>query len=415
MVAMIHRTPEVSGMLVSRTTTAPTGWAGRGTMLGLAVLGYVFASWAWALMAPLAPLLDGILGLTPMQQALAVSLPVVLGTLGRAPIGALTDRFGGRALLVVVAFATIVALLVLATAGTRSAIGLLIGAGLLGIAGTMLAVGVPFVSAWFADGHRGLAIGAVGAGLVGNAIGGFTAVRLVQEYGMAAPFLITAVALGVFGVVAGIGARNAPPRPRPATPAPAGLTVALRLPITRQAVVWYAVSFALFGAFSAALPLYLVNVYAVTAARAGDILAVFVIVCVSMRPLGGWLADRLTPTRPLAGALVVLAVVTAVQAFTPPLIVMLTGVLPVLAIGLGVVSTTVLAQIAAVAPFPMIGLVTGVVSAIAGLAGFLSPLLMAFSFSRYGGYGPALLVLAAGTGFAAVTALVGLRRSPPPG
>jgi NNP family nitrate/nitrite transporter-like MFS transporter len=69
-------------------------------MLAIAVVGYVLASWAWALMAPLAPLLDDTLGLTPMQQALAVSLPVVVGTLGRVPIGALTDRFGGRLIFV---------------------------------------------------------------------------------------------------------------------------------------------------------------------------------------------------------------------------------------------------------------------------------------------------------------------------
>jgi NNP family nitrate/nitrite transporter-like MFS transporter len=378
-------------------------------------MGYVLASWAWALMAPLAPLLDDIVGLTPMQQALAVSLPVVLGTLGRVPIGALTDRIGGRSVFMLVTVATVVALLVLATAGTRSATGLLVGAGLLGIAGTMLAVGVPFVSGWFAGGHRGLAIGAVGAGLCGNAVGGFTAVRLVEAYGTAAPFLISAVALGAFGVFAGVVARSAPPRPGPAAPIRTGLAAALRLPITRQAGVWYAVSFALFAAFSAALPLYLVNAYGVTAARAGDVMAVFVIVSVSLRPVGGWLADRLTPRRPLAGALVVLAGATAVQAGHPPLPVVLAGTLPVLATGLGVASTTVLAQIAAVAPAPMIGLVIGVVSAIAGLTGFLTPLLMAFSFNRFDGYGPALVLLATGTAFAAATVLVTAKQPARPG
>jgi NNP family nitrate/nitrite transporter-like MFS transporter len=54
----------------------------RRAVLAIAVVGYALASWAWALMAPLAPLPDDPLGLTSMQQAMAVSLPVV-GTLGR--------------------------------------------------------------------------------------------------------------------------------------------------------------------------------------------------------------------------------------------------------------------------------------------------------------------------------------------
>ncbi|GAA3383609.1 NarK/NasA family nitrate transporter [Cryptosporangium minutisporangium] len=380
-------------------------------MLAVAVLGYVLASWAWALMAPLAPLLDDALGLTPMQQALAVSLPVVVGTLGRVPVGALTDRFGGRLVFVLVTGATIVALLVLATFGTRSVGGLLIGATLLGVAGTMLTVGVPFVSAWFPDAHRGLAIGAVGAGLCGNAIGGFTAVRLTQEYGMAAPYLVTAAALGVFALVAGAAARNAPAQTPRAGAARIRVAAVLRLPITRQATLWYTVSLALFATFSATLPLYLVNTYRLGAARAGDVLAVFVLVSVFTRPVGGWLADRLTPARPLAAAMIVLAVATAVQAFTPPLALTLAGTLPVLAVGLGIVNTTVIAQIAATVPPTMIGLVTGVTCAIAGIAGFLSPLLMAFSFTRYGDYGPALGALAAGSAFAAWIAVIQIRRA----
>jgi NNP family nitrate/nitrite transporter-like MFS transporter len=289
--------------------------------------------------------------------------------------------------------------------------GLLIGSTMLGVAGTMLTVGVPFVSAWFSDAHRGLAIGAVGAGLCGNTIGGFTAVRLTQEYGLAAPYLVTAAALAVFALVAGTAARDAPAQPPPAAAVRTGLAAALRLPITRQATVWYTVSLALFATFSATLPLYLVNTYELEPASAGDVLAVFVLVSVFTRPVGGWLADRLTPARPLAGAMVVLTVATAVQAFTPPLTVTLAATLPVLAVGLGIVNTTVIAQIAAVAPPAMIGLVVGVTGAIAGIAGFLSPLLMAFSFTRYGDYGPALAVLAAGSAFAAGTALMKIRRA----
>ncbi|MEU4426173.1 MFS transporter [Actinoplanes sp. NPDC024001] len=384
----------------------------RLAMLAVAVIAYVIASWAWALMGPLAPILDEALGLTPVQQALAVSLTVVVGALGRVPVGALTDRFGGRVMFVVVAAATIVALLVLATAGTRSAVGLLAGAALLGIAGTMLTVSVPFVSAWFAGGSRGLALGAVGAGLCGNAIAGFTAVRLVDEYSLAAPFLVGAAMLAVFALVAGFAARNAPALAASPAQGRGRFASALRLPVTRRAALWYAVGFASFATFTAALPLYLVNTYQVSAVRAGDVLGVVVIVSVLTRPLGGWLADRLEPARPLAVALIAITVAATVQAFTPPLPVMLAATLPVLAVGLGVLQTTIMAQLAVAVPPPMIGLVIGLVSTAAGVAGFLAPLVMAISFTRTGGYGPALWLIAALNAVAAVNALINVRRSP---
>ena len=38
---------------------------------------------------------EGTLGLTAFQQALLVAVPVVVGSLGRILVGALTDRLGG--------------------------------------------------------------------------------------------------------------------------------------------------------------------------------------------------------------------------------------------------------------------------------------------------------------------------------
>ena len=130
---------------------------------------------------------------------------------------------------------------------------------------------------------------------------------------------------------------------------------------------------------------------------------------VLMRPLGGWLADRLSPRRPLIASLAVLAVAATAQAFTPPLTLVMTVLLPTLAVALGIASGAVLAQVAAVAPPAMIGRVSGMVSGIAGLAGFASPLLMAVSISRYGGYGPALGLLATGAAVAALSAVTGTR------
>lgn len=76
----------------------PTGSAPRQATLALALCfsGFLLTFWAWALMGPLGATYQQRLGLTSFQQSLVVALPVVVGSLGRIPVGALTDRLGGR-------------------------------------------------------------------------------------------------------------------------------------------------------------------------------------------------------------------------------------------------------------------------------------------------------------------------------
>jgi NNP family nitrate/nitrite transporter-like MFS transporter len=380
-------------------------------MLAVAAVGYLLSVWAWTLLGPLAPMLRDTLGLTAVEQALMVALPVVVGSLGRVPAGALTDRFGGRAVLLLIMLGTVVVLLALAAVGHRSVPGLMVGAAFLGIAGTSFAAGVPFVSGWFPGGGRGLALGIFGVGVWGSAIAGLSAVRLARTYGTALPFLVCALSLTVFVVVAAVVMRDAPQRPRPDAGVRRRLAAAFRLPITWQASVWFAIVLGLFVTFSSYLPAYLTNAYGMAAGRTGDLLAAFVIVAVLMRPVGGWLSDRYPPAVPLTVALGVVTVVTAVQAATPPVPLVVGVTLPLMALGLGVASGATLALVAAAAPLSMIGLVAGVGTAIAGLAGFASPLLMALSLERQGSYGPALVGLAVVAGAAAVMAAARLRPS----
>jgi NNP family nitrate/nitrite transporter-like MFS transporter len=388
--------------------TTPTAHHGR-SMLAIATVGYLLSAWAWALLAPLAPLLRDTLGLTTVHQAMVVSIPVVVGSLGRVPVGALTDRLGARTTFLVVAAVTIAALLILIAVVQHSAAGLLIGAGLLGVAGTMFAVAVPFVSDRFAGARRGLALGVLGTGLCGGAIGGLTTIRLVEVYGIAAPFVLASAGMGLFAVLVVMTVRDAPRRGSRDEGLGNRLVAALRLRITRWGILWNAVTSALFVTFSSYLPLYLTNAYGLALDRTGFAMALFIIVAVLMRPVGGWLADRLSPRRPLIASLAILAVAAAIQAFEPPLPMVVSVVLPTLAVALGVASGAILAQVAAVAPPTMIGRVSGLVTGVAGLAGFGSPLLMAVSLSRYGGYGPALGILAVSTVVAALSAFTGTR------
>src|ERR1019366_9688328 len=165
--------PASSGTPVSSGSRQPI------VMLALATLGFAVNFWAWALLSPLGTRYKELLSLSGSQQALLVAVPVIVGSLGRIPVGALTDRFGGRVMFPLVSMATIVPVLYLGLSGNASLTGLLIGGFFLGIGGTAFAVGVPFVSAWFPPARRGVALGGFGAGMGGTAISALTTVKLV--------------------------------------------------------------------------------------------------------------------------------------------------------------------------------------------------------------------------------------------
>ncbi|MET8764971.1 MFS transporter [Lentzea sp. NPDC004782] len=380
-------------------------------MLSLATAGFAINFWAWALLSPLGPRFKDSLGLSAFQQALLVAVPVVVGSLGRIPVGALTDRFGGRAMFPAISLITIVPVLFLGLAGHSSLAALLIGGFFLGLGGTAFAVGVPFVNAWFPPQRRGLAIGIFGAGMGGTAISALTTVRLVGSGGVATPFVVTAVVLAVYAVLAALLLRDAPGRAVPTESVTRRLLDTARLPVTWQASLLYAVAFGGYVAFSVYLPAYLKTAYGLTQADAANRMAGFVLLAVLMRPVGGWLSDRVGPVRVLAAALGVVTTGAAVQAFTPSLMPLGTIAFLSMAAALGAGSGAVFALVALLAPGTKVGSVTGVVGAAGGLGGFVPPLVMGALYGAFDSYAlglAALAVVAAGT--LAFTATV-VRRS----
>jgi len=363
-------------------------------MLGLATLGFAVNFWAWALLSPLAPKLKDTLHLSAFSQALLVAVPVVVGSLGRIPVGALTDRYGGRVMFPIVSMATIIPVLFLGLFGHSSLAALLAGGFFLGIAGTSFAVGVPFVTAWFPPERRGLAVGIFGAGMGGTAISALTTVKLVKAHGMATPFVITAIALAGYGVIAALVLRDAPGRIAPTEPLGRRLAATVRLPITWHASALYAIAFGGYVAFSVYLPTYLKNAYALTLSDAANKMAGFVVLAVVMRPIGGWLSDKLDPARVLVGAFTVVSVAALVQSTTPDLAPVGTIAFLTMAAALGAASGAVFALVAQQAPANKVGAVTGLVGAAGGLGGFVPPLVMGSIYGGLGSYAVGLVALA---------------------
>ncbi|MPZ80600.1 MAG: MFS transporter [Actinophytocola sp.] len=378
---------------LSTDTSRPTTGR-RMLMLSLATVGFAVNFWAWALLSPLGPLFKDDLGLSAFQQALLVAVPVVVGSVGRIPVGALTDRFGGRVMFSVVSAVTIVPVLFLGLLGHSSLAALLVGGFFLGVGGTAFAVGVPFVTAWFPPERRGLAIGIFGAGMGGTAISALTTVKLVDGWGVATPFVVTAVVLAAYAVVAALWLRDAPGRVVPTESVGKRLADTARLPITWQASALYAVAFGGFVAFSVYLPAYLKTAYGLTQADAANRMAGFVVLAVVMRPVGGWLSDRFGPVRVLVASLAVVTVDAAVQSFTPDLMPLGTIAFLTMAAALGAGSGAVFALVAKLTPSNKVGSVTGVVGAAGGLGGFVPPLVMGALYGAFASYALGLAALA---------------------
>jgi NNP family nitrate/nitrite transporter-like MFS transporter len=373
-------------------------------MLLLATLGFAVNFWAWALLSPLGPLFrdNGALGaLSESDVALLVAVPVIVGSLGRIPIGAMTDKLGGRVMFPVVSAVTIVPVLFIGFFAQTSFPAMLVGGFFLGIAGTAFAVGVPFVNAWFPPERRGLAIGVFGAGMGGTAISALTTVRLYTSAGTTAPFLIAAVALAGYASVAWLVLRDAPGRVSPAGSLGSRLSATARLPITWQACLLYAVAFGGYVAFSVYLPAYLKTAYDLAPADAANRMAGFVVVAVLMRPVGGWLSDRFGAVPVLAVGYGVVALGAAAAATTPILEYLGTVAFLAMAAALGSGSGATFALIAKSVEPARVGGVTGLVGAAGGLGGFVPPLLMGYVYGQTDSYAIGLVLLA-------ITALLAL-------
>jgi NNP family nitrate/nitrite transporter-like MFS transporter len=301
----------------------------------------------------------------------------------------------------IISAVTIVPVLFLAFVALDSYALILVGGFFLGIAGTAFAVGVPFVNAWFPPERRGLAVGIFGAGMGGTAISALTTVKLYSNVDEKAPFLITAAVLAAYAVVAWFVLRDAPGRVVPTTSLATRVVANARLPITWQACILYAVAFGGYVAFSVYLPAYLKTDYGLSPADAANRMAGFVVVAVVMRPVGGWLSDRIGSIPVLAAGFAVVVVGAAVAAGHPPVDSVGAAAFLSMAAALGCGSGATFALVAQVTEPARVGGVTGLVGAAGGFGGFVPPLLMGYIYGRTESY-------ALGLGLLSVTAALTL-------
>lgn len=368
--------------------------------LGLATLAFATCFVAWSLLGPLSPALQDSMGLTDVQTAVMVAIPVLLGSLLRVPLGVLTDHYGARQTFSVLIAASVPAVVALALWHTSYGVVLVLGLWL-GLAGASFAVGVPFVTRWTPPTRRGFALGIYGMGMGGTVITALLAPRIADKWGLAAPFWAAAAVLALVGVIFAMLAREpAPLKPegRPRLLAP--LAVFRGNPRAWGLTLFYFLSFGGFVALFLYLPKLLVGVHDLTKADAGARAAGFALFAVLARPIGGWLSDRIGAERVLRISFTLTAVLAMGLAAGYESMVPLT----ILCLGIGIafgIGTGAVFKLVALWFPQQVGVVTGVVGAAGGLGGFVPPLLLGVVKALTGGYALGFVLL----GVVAIVAL----------
>ncbi|WP_461671456.1 nitrate transporter NarK [Mycobacterium tuberculosis] len=354
---------------------------GQAANLVLATWISVVNFWAWNLIGPLSTSYARDMSLSSAEASLLVATPILVGALGRIVTGPLTDRFGGRAMLIAVTLASILPVLAVGVAATMGSYALLVFFGLfLGVAGTIFAVGIPFANNWYQPARRGFSTGVFGMGMVGTALSAFFTPRFVRWFGLFTTHAIVAAALASTAVVAMVVLRDAPYFRPNADPVLPRLKAAARLPVTWEMSFLYAIVFGGFVAFSNYLPTYITTIYGFSAVDAGARTAGFALAAVLARPVGGWLSDRIAPRHVVLASLAGTALLAFAAALQPPPEVWSAATFITLAVCLGVGTGGVFAWVARRAPAASVGSVTGIVAAAGGLGGYFPPLVMGATY-----------------------------------
>ena len=328
------------------------------------------------------------LTLEAIQISVALAVPALLGSLGRIPLGILTDRYGGRIVFIAVLVASILPAVFIGF--VEYYWQLLVCGFFIGIALASFSVGVGFVSGWYPPERQGTVLGIYGAGNIGQSLAAFGAPLLVillgnEAWGFWAFALLAFVWLALFVFLA----ENSPRRG--AAKHFSDFVRPLRERMSWVLSLYYFLTFGGFVAMAVYLPILLTETFGLSLPDAGLRTAGFVVLATAMRPVGGWLADRLGGERillwvfPITGLMAVFMACPLMITFTVGAL----GMAAAIGLGNGAVFKLVPQY------FPhTVGSVTGLVGAAGGLGGFFPPLVLGLIRQTTGAFTWGFILLA---------------------
>ncbi|MDN4593549.1 nitrate/nitrite transporter [Polycladomyces subterraneus] len=360
----------------------------------------------WVLLGALGVMVAQDLNLNATQKGLMVAVPILGGSIFRIIMGLLTDRIGAKRTGLIGMTATMVPLCLLWLTGTN--LPQVIAAGfLLGIAGASFASAIPLASRWYPPKYRGLAMGIAGAGNSGTVFAVWFAPRLAEVFGSwHAVFGLAMIPIGLVMVIFALFAKDSPDQ-LPAQPLHSYFAV------WKEKDAWlfcffYSVTFGGFVGFSSFLPILIHDQYGLNQIEASSFVTACVFAGSFVRPIGGWLADRVGGIRMLLILFSVITCLVAYAAQLPPFSWMM-GLLIMMMMGLGMGNGAVF-QLVPQRFAKEIGVITGMVGAAGGIGGFYLPFGLGALKDMTGTYAAGLWAIAAVVALAFISMWVVSRR-----
>jgi NNP family nitrate/nitrite transporter-like MFS transporter len=359
----------------------------------------------WVLLGALGNNIVADLQLSPAEKGFMVAVPILGGAVLRLVLGVMTDHLGARRTGLIGLALTIAPLLLgWLWAGSLSEL-VLVGL-LLGVAGASFAVALPLASRWYPPRYQGLALGIAGAGNSGTALATFFGPRLAEVWGWQNVFGLALIPILLTLVVFTIFAKDSPNQPAPKRLADYGAV--LGHADTWWFCLFYAVTFGGFVGLASFLNIVFHDQYAMSRLGASNITTLCVIAGSFLRPVGGYLADRLGGVRLLLMLYLVAGLTMLGLSGSPPLVlgaVLMCALMGMLGLGNGAVFQLVPQR------FPSeIGVITGIVGAAGGVGGFLLPTLLGGLKQMTGSFGGGFLVFGV-VALASAAAIVCVSRS----
>ncbi|TAM00287.1 MAG: NarK/NasA family nitrate transporter [Paraburkholderia sp.] len=259
------------------------------SVLLVSTLAFLVCFVVWMMFGVLGVRLRDELGLNSTEFGLLTATPVLTGAVMRLPLGAWTDRFGGRIVMTSLLVVCAIPVYIVSYASQLWQF-LLIGL-FLGCVGASFAVGTPYVARFFPPERRGFAMGFFGAGTVGAAVNLFVTPSLEAAFGWRFVPRVYAVALLVTAVIFWLGSAR-DPGAGASKGSWADSFKVLRDPRVWRLCQYYSITFGGFTALSLWIPQYLKAEYGMTLVVAAAFAAGFSLPGSILRAVGGLLADK---------------------------------------------------------------------------------------------------------------------------
>ncbi|KMK77968.1 MFS transporter [Alkalihalobacillus pseudalcaliphilus] len=343
----------------------------------------------WVLLGALGAYITTDFGLTASQLGLIVAIPILGGSVFRIIVGILTDRFGPKRTAIGGMLVTMVPLvwgwLFTQTLSELVAIGIL-----LGVAGASFSASLPLASRWYPPKMQGIAMGIAGAGNSGTLLATLFGPRLAEIYGWSGVMGLAIIPLGLVLISFILMAKEPPNQPEPQPLKNYFLVFKER--DTWYFCLLYSVTFGGFVGLSSFLSYFFVTQYGLSGVRAGEFVTIVVAAGSFLRPVGGYISDKIGGTTLLRMLFIGVAISMFVVSLLPPLI--LVTIALFLGMGFLGMGNGAVFQLVPQRFQKEIGMVTGIVGAAGGIGGFFLPNILGILRDWTGTYSGGFIVLA---------------------